>query len=99
MCSAYHGLAGIRAGVDMAKFHSRRSPDEFYVEELEKLLKNPQTQKNWNDIVTMDPMGMFATRPTQSGKKNIEKRSVCVRSPCSFFLPFVIAFVFVIEFD
>lgn len=29
--AAYHGLAGIRAGVNMAEFHKKRSPDEFYV--------------------------------------------------------------------
>lgn len=29
--AAYHGLAGIRAGVNMAEFHKKRSPDEFYM--------------------------------------------------------------------
>lgn len=29
--AAYHGLAGIRAGVNMAEFHKKRSPDEFFV--------------------------------------------------------------------
>lgn len=66
--AAYHGLAGIRAGVDMAQFHSKRSPDEFYVKELEELIKNPRTQEMWDRIITLDPMGMFATRPTMSGK-------------------------------
>lgn len=64
--AAYHGLAGIRAGVNMAEFHKKRSPDEFYVPELAELLKNPRTQRRWNDIITLDPMGMFAGRPTQS---------------------------------
>lgn len=64
--AAYHALAGIRAGVDMAKFHSKRSPDEFYVAALEKLIKNPKTQEHWDRIITLDPMGMFATRPTMS---------------------------------
>lgn len=64
--SAYHGLAGIRAGVDMAKFHSKRHPYEFYVKELEELVKRKETQRRWNDIITFDPMGMFATRPTMS---------------------------------
>jgi hypothetical protein len=30
--AAFHGLAGIRAGVNMAEFHKKRSPDEFLVE-------------------------------------------------------------------
>jgi len=64
--AAFHGLAGVRAGVNMAEFHKKRSPDEFYIEELADLLKNPRTQRRWNDIITLDPMGMFATRPTQS---------------------------------
>jgi len=62
--AAFHGLAGVRAGVDMAKFHSKRSPHEFYVPALEQLLNNPKTRARWNDIITFDPLGMFATRPT-----------------------------------
>jgi hypothetical protein len=34
--AAYHGLAGIRAGVNMAEFHKKRSPDEFYGQTGEK---------------------------------------------------------------
>jgi len=64
--AAFHGLAGIRAGVNMAEFHKKRSPDEFLVEELAALLQNPRTQRRWNDIITLDPLGMFAGRPTQS---------------------------------
>ena len=64
--AAYHGLAGIRAGVDMSKFHSKRSPDEFYVEPLQQLIDNPSTQQCWDGIATLDPLGMFATRPTMS---------------------------------
>lgn len=64
--AAYHALAGIRAGVNMADYHTKRSPDEFYVEELKWLIEQPETQKRWDDIITMDPMGMFAPRPTQS---------------------------------
>jgi len=50
----------------MAEFHKKRSPDEFYIQELADLLQNPRTQRRWDDIITLDPMGMFATRPTQS---------------------------------
>ena len=64
--AAYHGLAGIRAGVDMSKFHSKRSPDEFYVEPLQQLIESPVTQQCWEGIATLDPLGMFATRPTMS---------------------------------
>jgi len=43
------------------------SPFSFPVlQELATLLKNPHTQRRWNDIITLDPMGMFASRPTQS---------------------------------
>ena len=64
--AAYHGLAGIRAGIDMSAFHSRRSPDEFLVEPLQQLIDNPVTQERWASIITIDPLGMFATRPTMS---------------------------------
>jgi hypothetical protein len=36
------------------------------VQELADLLKNPRTQRRWGDIITLDPLGMFAGRPTQS---------------------------------
>ena len=64
--AAYHGLAGIRAGVDMSRFHSKRSPDEFYVEPLQRVIENPITQQQWQGITSIDPLGMFATRPTMS---------------------------------
>jgi uncharacterized membrane protein len=38
----------------------------IYVQELAALLQNPRTQRRWNDIITLDPLGMFAGRPTQS---------------------------------
>lgn len=64
--AAWHGLAGIRANVDLTAFHRRRSPDEFYLEEIEQHLKNPFTRRRWDDIVCLDPMGMFASPPTMS---------------------------------
>jgi len=62
--SVYFGLAGLRANVDMDKFHHKRSKDEFYIEELDQLLQKPETQKRWNDICTIDPLGMYSKRPT-----------------------------------
>lgn len=40
-------LAGIRAGVDLNQFHKIRSPDEFYVPELDKLFQNDRTRRRW----------------------------------------------------
>jgi len=64
--SVFFGLAGIRAGVDMDKFHKQRTKDEYHIEALDNLLQNPITQKRWNDISTMDPFGMYSSRPTIS---------------------------------
>lgn len=64
--TAFHGLASLRAGVNMAKFHSQKHCDEKYVQSLESVLKNPNIQERWNEISTIDPLGMFATRPTIS---------------------------------
>jgi hypothetical protein len=63
----YHGLAGIRAGVDMNKHQAKRSPDEFYVKELKGLITNERIRESWESITTFDPDGMFATRPTIAG--------------------------------
>jgi GTP cyclohydrolase II len=62
--AVYFGLAGLRAGVDMDSFHTKRTKDEYHVESLDRLLKNPRTQRRWKDICTLDPLGMYAKRPT-----------------------------------
>ena len=62
--SPYHGLAAVRAGIDMDAHQSKRSPDEFYVKELADLLAHESVRANWESITTFDPAGMTATRPT-----------------------------------
>jgi GTP cyclohydrolase II len=63
---AYHGLAAIRAGVDMRLTHGQRSPDEYYEEKLSEHMKNPKTREQWKSIFTLDPLGMYGTVPTMS---------------------------------
>jgi len=62
--AAYHALAELKAHDDLAKFHTRRSPSEFYNEDLEKLLATPRAKAHWDRLVTLDPWGMKAARPT-----------------------------------
>ena len=62
--SVFFGLAGIRADVDMDKFHKNRTKDELYNEGLDQHLKNPATQRRWKNICTIDPWGMYSKRPT-----------------------------------
>jgi len=50
----------------MNRHHAQRSPDEFYIDSLVSVIKDERTQKNWEKLVTIDPMGMFSTRPTMS---------------------------------
>jgi len=64
--SVYHGIASLKAQVDLEKFHKNRAPEEFFVPQLYELLQNPVTQKSWNKIVTIDPAGMWAKHPTIS---------------------------------
>lgn len=64
MYAAYHALAELKANEDLAKFHTKRSESEFYNEDLEALLKTPRATKYWEQLVTMDPWGMTAARPT-----------------------------------
>jgi len=64
--AAWHGLAGIRQNVDLTTFHKHRSPDEFYLPELDEHLKNQFTRRRWDDIVSLDPVGMYASPPTMS---------------------------------
>jgi GTP cyclohydrolase II len=67
--SAYHGLAGLRAGVDLNNVHGKRSPDEFYSPELSEHMEHPATRAEWNKIFTFDPLGMYAKIPTMSWTK------------------------------
>ena len=64
--SAYHGLAALRAGVDLKNRHKNRSPDEFYLEDLEYLMKQPSTRANWDRLCTIDPMGLYGKTPTMA---------------------------------
>merc|ERR1719336_2525524 len=65
----YLGISEKKAGVDLRKFHSRRSMDECYIEEFVTLLSSERTRKSWDRIVTFDPEGMTATCPTISATK------------------------------
>lgn len=64
--AAYHGLAGLREGVDLTKIHGQRSPDEFYNAELSEHMENPKTREQWSKVFTLDPLGMYANIPTMS---------------------------------
>jgi len=62
--AAYVAIAETKAGVDMRKFHSKRSKDEHFMPSLLERINDPKTQANWHRIVTFDPLGMTATTPT-----------------------------------
>lgn len=61
---AWHALAAIRAGVELTKFHGKRSPDEFFLKQLDDHIKAPHTQRNWDGITCFDPMGLYGSPPT-----------------------------------
>ena len=50
--SAWHSLAAIRSNVDLTKYHGKRSPDEFFLEQLDTHITNPHTQRRWGQIVS-----------------------------------------------
>lgn len=64
--SGWHGLAEIRAGVDMEERHKVRNKAEKFIPSLEKLINHPRTQRRWDDVCSVDPMGMFARHPTMA---------------------------------
>jgi len=69
--ACYHAIAELKAKVDLFEFHAKRSPDEFFIPEIKKLLDDPETQLDWNRIVTFDPFGMTATNPTIASTRAI----------------------------
>jgi len=62
--AAYWGISEMKAGVDLKEWYKTRTEAEFYLPEYKELIDDPETQKDWDHIVTFDPMGMYAHPPT-----------------------------------
>jgi len=65
--AAYWGIAEQKAGIDLKEWYKTRTEAEFYLPEFKDLIDDPETQKDWDNIVTFDPMGMYAHPPTIAG--------------------------------
>ncbi|CEP02690.1 unnamed protein product (mitochondrion) [Plasmodiophora brassicae] len=66
-CNApFHALAEARCGNDLAKIHMQRTKDEHLIQALDDHLKKPATQSRWAEIVSLDPYGMWSSRPTMA---------------------------------
>jgi len=63
----YQAVAELQAGKDLTEHHCLRHDDEHLVTELVELLQNPRIQENWDDVISFNPNGMWARRPTISG--------------------------------
>ena len=66
----YLGIAEKIPGVDLGKFHTKRTKDEFYLPEMKELLFNNDSQKYRKRIVTFNPFGIIATNPTWASTTN-----------------------------
>ena len=62
--TAYHALACLHGGVDMNKAQSGMKPHERTLPELDALFADARVRACWAGIVSLDPLGMYATRPT-----------------------------------
>jgi GTP cyclohydrolase II len=62
----WHALAEAQAGRDLHSVQMVRSPDEFYIPMVEEHLKSSFAQTRWQEIVSIDPYGMWAKRPTMA---------------------------------
>jgi len=62
--AAYWGISELKAGVDLKEWYKTRAEAEFYLPEFKELIDNPETQRDWGNIVTFDPLGMFAHPPS-----------------------------------
>mmetsp|Transcript_33336 Transcript_33336/g.65702 ORF Transcript_33336/g.65702 Transcript_33336/m.65702 type:complete len:811 (+) Transcript_33336:94-2526(+) len=67
--AAYWGISELKAGIDLKEWYKTRTDAEFYLPEFKELIDNPETQKDWGNIVTFDPLGMYAHPPTISACK------------------------------
>jgi hypothetical protein len=57
----------MKAKVDMNAAQAGMKSYERLVPELDALLSSERVRKAWESIVSIDPMGMYATRPTIAG--------------------------------
>jgi len=62
--AAYWGIAEHKAGIDLKEWYKTRTEAEFFLPEFKDLIDAPETQRDWGNIVTFDPMGMYAHPPT-----------------------------------
>jgi len=73
--SVYYGIAELKANVNLKKFHSVRTKDEYFIPSMIKLVEDPRTQEHWKRIVTFNPYGLTTTPPT------IASTSACLNIP------------------
>ncbi|XP_049848236.1 uncharacterized protein LOC126313327 [Schistocerca gregaria] len=64
--SVYHALCELKFKQDLTSFRTRRSADERIDPALMRLLSNSVVSRHWERIVTIDPWGLVAKRPTIS---------------------------------
>lgn len=64
--SGFLALGEAKSKIDLHAIQLVRSADEIYIPELNEYLKNPDTQRRWNELVCIDPWGMWSKRPTIS---------------------------------
>mmetsp|Transcript_9329 Transcript_9329/g.14379 ORF Transcript_9329/g.14379 Transcript_9329/m.14379 type:complete len:814 (-) Transcript_9329:129-2570(-) len=62
--AAYWGIAERKAGIDLQEWYKQRTEAEYYLPNVDELIRDPQTQQEWDGIFTFDPMGMYAHPPT-----------------------------------
>lgn len=62
--AAYWGISELKAGIDLKEWYKTRTEAEFYLPEFKGLIDDPETQRDWGNIVTFDPLGMYAHPPT-----------------------------------
>jgi len=64
--AAYHGLAALRAKVNLKEFHKKRSKYETMHPVLNKFIHDEKIQAHWDYITTFDPLGLIAQPPTMA---------------------------------
>mmetsp|Transcript_57378 Transcript_57378/g.134548 ORF Transcript_57378/g.134548 Transcript_57378/m.134548 type:complete len:825 (+) Transcript_57378:48-2522(+) len=62
--AAYWGISEAKAGIDLKEWYKTRTEAEFYLPEFKGLIDDPETQREWGNIVTFDPLGMTSHPPT-----------------------------------
>jgi GTP cyclohydrolase II len=67
--ASYWALAEVKHNIDLHKHIRTNTENPLHNPDIDFVLKHPRVRARWNEIVSLNPYGMYSTKPTISGTK------------------------------